>query len=244
MSHSRPVVLGRRRSVMLAALVMLGVATAGAQTAVRAAPPGRIDFDSANLPPATVEVDITQGMFGDLSGIGDAAIAGVADALSNSAKAGEGGEDVQLAAKKLAAARELVQLASKVVEEARVRVYEGAGKESPDANVAKRFDAQLESGNWDKVVRVHDGDDHVQVALLRADGAIRGVFVIVADGDDLVLVNLVCDVSPERVKQLTSTATRIGLENGLGPMIEEHMREMHPQWPDGPGRNRQSGRGR
>ena len=40
---------------------------------------GRLDFKAANLPEANVEVDLCQEMFRDLFGIGDAAIAGVAE---------------------------------------------------------------------------------------------------------------------------------------------------------------------
>ena len=45
-------------------------------------PTGRLDFEAANLPTANVEVDLSQAMFKDLFGIGDAAIAGVAEASS------------------------------------------------------------------------------------------------------------------------------------------------------------------
>jgi hypothetical protein len=232
MSRLKPVLFGRRSVAVLAVLVTLGAATAGAQTVATA--PGRIDFDSVGLPPATVAVDLGQGMVGDLFGIGDAAIAGVAESFSQSAEGSQGAEGTKMAAEQLAAARQMIQLASKVVQEARVRVYEDFGGESTNAEeLISQFDDQLKTGNWEKLVRVRDGDENVQVSALRAGGAIRGVFIIVADGNDLVLVNAVCDVSPERVKQLTAAAAKIGLENGLQPMIEAKMKEMHRQWPEG-----------
>jgi hypothetical protein len=235
MSRFRPVLLGRRSGVALAALMVLGAATAGAQNVVSAPTPGRIDFNNAGLPPATVEVDLSQGMFGDLFGIGDAAIAGVAEAFSQSADANEGAEGTKQAAEQLAAAREVIQLARQVVQEVRVRIYEDSGGDSLKADgLTSQFDGQLQANGWEKMVQINDGDDNVRVSMLRAAGAIRGVFVIVADGNDLVLVNVVCDVSPERVKELTATAAKIGLENGLQPMIEEKMKHIRHKWPQGP----------
>lgn len=84
---------------------------------------GHIDFASVNLPPATVEVDLSQEIFSDLIGLGDAAIAGVVESLtqSNSAQSSEATES---AADKLAAARKIMQLAKEVVRQVRVRVYD------------------------------------------------------------------------------------------------------------------------
>jgi hypothetical protein len=45
------------------------------------------------------------------------------------------------------------------------------------------------------------------------------------------LANLVCDVSPENIKKLTSAAAKIGLENGLQQVLETKMREMHRHGP-------------
>ena len=50
---------------------------------------GRLDFKKANLPEANVELDLSQEMFHDLFGIGDAAIAGVAESLMKSANGGD-----------------------------------------------------------------------------------------------------------------------------------------------------------
>ncbi len=221
-----------RRSARLLAALLIVATACGACGVATAAAPGHIDFNQADLPPATVEVDLSQGMFGSLFGIGDAALAGVGQSLSESA---DGAEDIQMAADKLAAARELVQLASELVEEARVRVYEDFGDQAGDVEALfAKFDSQLRDGNWENVVRVRDGNDNVRVSLLRDENAIRGVLVVAGDGGDLVLVNICCDVSPDRVKQLTATATKIGLENGLRPMLQAHMHQLRPQFQHGP----------
>jgi hypothetical protein len=214
----------------LAALLILGVAVAQAQTAASAAdgPTGRIDFGPANLPPATVEVDLTQEMFSDFIGLGDAAVAGVAETLLQSAGANGDSAGLNMAAEQLEATRQILQIASEVVDEVRVRVYEKFADESDSApDIAARFDDQLHADQWDSVVRIRDGKDSVQVSLVRSDNAVRGVFVVVSDGKDVVLANVVCDVSPENVKKLTAAATKIGLENGLGKVIEAKLKHRH-----------------
>jgi hypothetical protein len=204
-------------------------AAAHAQTAESDnGPAGRIDFKAANLPAATVEVDLSQGMLSDLLGLGDAAAAGAAETLLKAAGAED--EGTRLAADQLAAARQILRLASEVVREVRVRVYENLPEDSFQSDkLMSDFDSQLRGGNWENIVRVRDGEDNVRVSLLRSEGAVRGAFIVVADGSDLVLANVVGDISPDNVKKLTSAAAQIGLENGLQPMIEVKMRELKAQ---------------
>jgi hypothetical protein len=216
----------------IAAIVFCSVTAANAQESdERRGPAGRIDFSQADLPPATVEVDLSQGMFHDLFGIGDAAVAGMAETLLQSSENGES-EGTRMAAQQLAAARQIMQLAAEVVREVRVRVYSDLPESSarPEA-ITSKFDEQLRDGDWDNVVRVREDDNTVRVSLLRENGAVRGIFVIVAERSELVLANVVCDVSPENAKKLTAAAARIGLENGLAQMIEAKMREMHHRLP-------------
>lgn len=220
---------GTAKGAAVAAALILGMAAAQAEPAAADAPTGRIDFAAASLPPATVEVDLTQDMFGDLIGLGDAAVAGVAESLLQSAGAkGGDSEGLHLAADQLEGTRQILEIASKVVHEARVRVYKNLGDKAENMpDVLSRFDGQLSSGGWDTVVRVRDGDDSVRVSLVRSEGAIRGAFVVVADGEDVVLVNVVCDVSPENVKKLSAAATKIGLDNGLEEAIQAKLLHKH-----------------
>jgi hypothetical protein len=232
---SQRVFLVRRagRVGALVAIVFCGAAAALAQPeSDRSAPVGRIDFSQAELPPATVEVDLSQGMFHDLFGIGDAAVAGVAETLLQSAEKSSGADGTRMAAEQLAAARQILQLAADVVREVRVRVYSDLPESGakPEA-ITSRFDDQLRDGNWDNVVRVREDDANVRVSLLRDNGAVHGIFVIVAEDNAIVLANVVCDVSPENAKKLTTAAARIGLENGLGQVIEMKMREVKHRLP-------------
>ncbi len=205
----------------LAVLLLFGPATALAQAA--GGQSGHIDFSGADLPPATVEIDLSQEIFSDLFGLGDAAIAGVIQSLTQSSDA-QGSDATQSAAGQLAAAREIIQLAKQVVREVHVRVYENLGDEQNSAlDLASRFKEQLSSGQWDSIVKFRDRNDSAHVSFQRVEGSVLGVFVVVADGNDVVLVNVVCDISPENVKNLTAAATKIGLANGLRDVIERKL---------------------
>ena len=215
--------VGRAASGAAFAVVLLfGPAMASAQAADGKT--GHIDFASVDLPPATVEVDLSQEIFSDLFGLGDAAIAGIVESLTQSNDA-QSSKATELAAGQLAAAREIIQLAKQLVREVHVRVYEKLSDEENNAlELAARFEKQLTSGQWDSVIKIRDGNDSAHVSFQRVEGSILGVFVVVADGKDVVLANVVCDISPENVKKLTAAATKIGLENGLRDAIERKLR--------------------
>lgn len=206
--------------VVAATLVTFTSAYAQADEATNNAPVGRLSFEAADLPEANVEVDLSQDMFRDLFGIGDAAIAGVAEALLDAPKSGDGAKAVEIAAKQAEALRQIINLAGNVVNEVHVRVYEDLPEGADAHTISKQFDEQLRAGKWDTLARVRDDEDTVRVAAVRDKGNIRGVFVVVTENEKLVLVNLVCNVSPENVRKLTSAATKVGLENGLAKQLQ------------------------
>jgi len=212
-----------------AVLLYVGVAAAYAQetTPQSSAEVGRIEFNHPGAAKATVEVDLTRDMFGDLFGIGDAALAGAIDALAESPQAKEGSAAIQQAAAQTAAMREFVGIAKNVINGVRVRVYQGLQNEADaQTSVVAHYDQQLQAGGWDQAVRVQDGDQGVRVSAVRANGAIKGVFIIAADGNDLVLVNVTCDISPENVKRLATAAVKSGLQAGLDKQIEKAMKHV------------------
>jgi hypothetical protein len=212
---------------MLAAATMLLAAISHGQAPAADAPStvGRINFEAAKLPEANVEIDLSQDMFKSLFGIGDAAISGAAETLVKSAGGGDGAKGARLAADQLEAARKILQLAGNVVREVRVRVYESLPEESGGVEKLFRpFDEQLHADKWETLARIHDDSNIVRVSAQRKGDAIEGIFVTATDGDNVVIVNVVCDISPENVKTLTSTATKIGLENGLAQVIEQKMK--------------------
>ena len=78
----------RGSAACLAFILLLGaIARAEDSTSKNTITPGNVEFDYADAPAANVELDLSQGMFHDLFGIGDAAVAGVADALAKSSGA-------------------------------------------------------------------------------------------------------------------------------------------------------------
>src|SRR3954468_9697707 len=223
-----PICLAIRRGGMMAAMagLMFYSATAQAKPAESGdAAVGRIDFSSANLPPANVELDLSQGMFASLFGVGDAAVAGVAETLMKSTQ-GEHAESMHMAAEQLAAVRQIIGLAGKVVHEVRIRAYE---KNAED--LSSRFDKQLSEGEWEKVVVLRKGDENARVFIIYRGDSIRGAFVMAGGHGGQVLVNVVCDISPENVKSLTSAATKIGLDNNLEQVLEMKFRKAHGPLP-------------
>lgn len=220
----------------LTASALLAATNAGTRLAqaqperesAQASDAARVDFDHPGGGTATVEVDLPAGLFGDVIGLGDAAIAGVAEGLLKAKASSEAGADVKLATDQLAGLRTIIGSLKGAVGEVRLRVYEGRdGGASPDADgVADFYAKKLEGTAWSRIVNVRDGDDRVAVFLMRDDGAIRGVFVVAGETDDLVLANVLCDLSPERVKQITQQATSIGLELGGEDALREIVREL------------------
>jgi hypothetical protein len=188
----------------------------------------RVDFDHPGGGTATVEVDLPAGLLGDVVGLGDAAIAGVAEGLLTAKASGGAEADVKLATNQLAATRTILNSLKGALGEVRLRVYEGRdGAGVPDAeSVADHYAKKLEGSAWSKIVNVRDGEDRVTVFMMRDDGAIRGVFVVAGETDDLVLANVLCDLSPERIKQITQQATSIGLELGGEEALREIVKEI------------------
>jgi hypothetical protein len=228
-----PTFLVRRVSSCAAFVVvmLLGVAAVHAQSATssNSGSIGRVAFDDTDLPPATVEVDLSQGLLSDIFGIGDAAVAGVTEALANSAGTNKGAEGTRLVAEKMTAVHQIVQTLGQVVREVHVRAYEGL----PDQpgltdKLLSHYDEKVRGANWENVVRVQEKGSTVRVAVARAEGAIRGLFVIVVDGHNVVMSNLVCDVSPDNTKKLTAIAAKTGLDAGLGQLLEAKMRKFKP----------------
>ena len=182
---------------------------------------GRVDFDG--LPPANVEVNLTDGVFQDLFGLGDAALAGVTSALTDSSNHHESSESMMFVAKQVDELRNLFPLVKDVIHEVRIRVYED---EQPVSDLSSRFRDQLKADRWHQIAKIRDDDTSVHVSLLRQEGSIRGVFVMVSDDDATVLANLVCDASPDNVTQLANLLTKIGLDTGLRKEMEQFVQRM------------------
>ena len=144
-----------------AVLLYVGVAAAYAEetTPQSSNTMGRIEFNHPGSAKKYVEFDLGPAMFGDLFGIGDAALAGVAQALGDSPQAKEGSEAIKMAAEKAAAAREFVDIAKNVIKSVRVRAYDGLENPTEEkSSVSSYYDQQLQTGGWENTLRAQDGD--------------------------------------------------------------------------------------
>ena len=224
-------VTGIRGTVACLAFILLLGAIARAEDPIAntATTPGNVDFDYADAPAPNVELDLSQGMFHDLFGIGDAAVAGVADALAKSSGAQQGAEGAKMAAEQMAAARQIVQIAGQVVQGVRVRPYKGIGDQSDKSDkLVAHYDNKLRSENWQSVLRAHEGDQMIDVWAFRNSGAVKGLFIAASGKGNLFLANVVCDISPENVQKLTNAATNSALQAGLAQVIEMKMKGHGP----------------
>jgi Domain of unknown function (DUF4252) len=209
----------RRLGLVAAVACVIFASNALSTHANETVPDGHLDFEAAKLPSANLEVDLSQDTFRSLFGISDAAIAGVAETLFKSVD-GEKDTNKKLSAEQLDAVRKIVELSGKFVREVRVRAYENRPEGTDDAgSLLKLFDGQLKVGKWETVVRMRSDDDMLRVAVLHKDGSIRGIFVAAAAEDEIAIANIVCDISPDKVKPLTAAIAKIGMSVDFQPVI-------------------------
>jgi hypothetical protein len=219
-----------REGVALVGLIVLFSAAAQADDSAgkSATEPGRVDFDYADGPQAAVEFELGPGMAGDLFGICDAAVAGVADALAKSTGTQQGNDGTKFAAEQVKAAEQIVGTLKEVVHGVRFRAYKGQGDQSSDLEkLITHYNDKLTAGNWETILRAHEGRQGVTVSAVRGEGGIKGIFVTATDHQNAVLVNVVCDVSPDNVKRLTTIATESGLRGGLSQVLQAKLAKMH-----------------
>lgn len=188
-------------------------------------PTGAVQFDHPGGQAPAVSVDLPADLFRDFLGLGDAALEGVASGLLKNS--GAQGEEVKLAAEHLAALRQLIGTAQGAVQEVRVRVYNEEGSNSPGADVAQHYISKLQGTAWDKIAEVRDGNNNATVFLMRDQGSIKGVFVIASQGaNQMVLANVLCDISPDRIKQLTEQGVTMGLKVGGDEAVKQMVNEI------------------
>lgn len=195
-------------------------------------PSGEVSLELPGAPPATVEIDLSRGLIRHALTLGDAAIAGFLEGLTTEANA-ETAESAKFIASQLTSARELSDIASEVIHEVHVRVWDRLPEDGQVIEKAfKHFDAELKGSLWESAFSVREKGESVRVFMQR-DGnteSIRGVFIIAGDGNDLVLANATGDLSPEKVQRFVSSATKIamklGLDKELNKAVAELKREM------------------
>ena len=105
---------------LIALLIVTAKANTGEAPATTPQASGNLEFDYPDAPGRqSSELDVGQGMFQDLFGIGEAAVAGVVEGLAQSAAADGGEDEAKATAEGLAAVQHVVQLVGKFVQGAR-----------------------------------------------------------------------------------------------------------------------------
>jgi len=210
---------------LIAVLILTAKANTSEAPAATPHASGNLEFDYPDAPAAKFELDVGQGMFQDLFGIGEAAVAGVVEGLAQSSTANGGEDEAKATAEGLAAVQHVVQLVGKFVQGARVHGYELDGDKADDAKKLEAYyTKKLRTQSWQTIFRVRDGDETYAVSTLRSAGAIKGLFIFCSDGSDVYLLNIVCDISPENVKELTSAAAKMGIKASTNQaMLEDGM---------------------
>jgi hypothetical protein len=72
------------------------------------------------------------------------------------------------------------------------------------ADVTKETTKQLDEKGWERIVRVREDEENVDVYLRPSDDyeSILGIVVMVASWDEAVFVNIVGEINPEDVSRL------------------------------------------
>jgi hypothetical protein len=72
------------------------------------------------------------------------------------------------------------------------------------SNTMSGIAQELDRQRWDRVVRVREDDDHVDVYFRLSDNGelIHGIAIMVSTPDETVLVNIVGDISPNDISAL------------------------------------------
>jgi hypothetical protein len=108
----------------------------------------------------------------------------------------------------------------------RIRVQVGSVADRDPSGVRAVIDGavtRLEGAGWYRMITVRDEGESVNVLALEGGGLLRGLSVLVHDGDDeVVLVNIAGDMDPELIGSLISNIDQL---DGLREGIEEGLAE-------------------
>lgn len=85
----------------------------------------------------------------------------------------------------------------------RIRIYEINGDASRVASRMNSMSSDLKNDGWEPVMTVRDDGETVHMLLRVVDARIRGMTVLVSDGEsEAVIVNLMGDIKPEQFSEV------------------------------------------
>lgn len=194
-----------------------------------AASGARVAWDNGDMPPAAVEMDLGPGLIRQAIGLGDAALAGFLEGLATSPNA-DTSANIEFVIGQLTSTRELGNVASEVVQEVHVRVWQQLEDENDLATkLIAHFDSTLIDELWQSTLRVRQPNETVCLYVHRQEESVDGVLLVAGKQREVVAINLVGDLSPEKVQRLTATATKIGVNLGLDKELEKAVEKLRSE---------------
>lgn len=203
-----------------------------AQSSAGESPAKLISLDYPGAPEATVEANLSFGLFNDLFGITDSALQGIAEAaLRFGQKPGlESTEAVKLTAEQIAAVQKVMAIVKGSIQGVEVRAFD----DLPDGtgiNMMNRYAANFSEAGWEQVLKAKGKrGESIQVSLMRGEGAIRGAFVMGLENNKAFVALVRCDISPENAKQLGDTLASTALELGLAEQLQVGLEEIRKEF--------------
>ncbi len=86
-----------------------------------------------------------------------------------------------------------------------VRVFDSSSIDTDlMASAMSAIAQRLDASSWERVVRVREGSDHVDIYFRLSDNAemIHGIAIMVTEPQETVLVNIVGDISPDDISAI------------------------------------------
>ena len=78
----------------------------------------------------------------------------------------------------------------------RVRIYEVTGDNERIVRNFERMGGKLDNDGWKPIMLVHEEGELVQMYAKPSDAGIQGLTIVSADGDEVVVVNVMGDIDP------------------------------------------------
>ena len=99
-----------------------------------------------------------------------------------------------------------------------VRIYENDA--TTFDRLARHYEDKLEQEKWEVIAKVKEEAETVHVHILLGEDIILGLFVMVAGETEVILVNIVGEINPERIGELLANLDNLGLPHVEGMDIK------------------------
>ena len=85
------------------------------------------------------------------------------------------------------------------LESVRIHVYNTDGETAPAEERIEHVDKVLSGAAWEKIVRVREPDEQVDIYVKHSGDRIEGVTVMALDGEEAVFINILGSIDPEQL---------------------------------------------